>query len=117
MREFGTSIPSSATSLATAMRFVSSSRRSRKVSRPDVRLWIEGENGTGKELVARASRAMSGRNRSPYYAVNCATQAPGLIESELFGHEKGAFPGAVRLKKGRLELAAKERSFSMRSPK
>jgi DNA-binding NtrC family response regulator len=66
---------------------------------------IEGETGTGKDLVARLIHEMSPRQNEPFIVVNCAAIPEGLMESEMFGHEKGAFTGAVTAKPGRFELA------------
>lgn len=66
---------------------------------------ITGESGTGKELVAEAVQQLSPRRDKPYIKVHCASLSPSLLEDELFGHEKGAFTGAVAQKKGRFELA------------
>jgi two-component system NtrC family response regulator len=66
---------------------------------------VEGESGTGKELVAKSIHFNSSRREQPFIAVNCSALAENLLESELFGHEKGAFTGAVAMKKGRFELA------------
>ncbi len=77
----------------------------RKVAPSNATVLIEGESGTGKELVAKSIHFNSPRRNKPFIAVNCSALAESLLESELFGHEKGAFTGAVARKKGRFELA------------
>ena len=75
------------------------------VAPTDAWILIQGENGTGKELVAQTIHRMSKRNRKPLIEVNCAAIPEELIESELFGHEKGAFTGATTMKRGKFDLA------------
>jgi transcriptional regulator with PAS, ATPase and Fis domain len=76
-----------------------------KVAPTDATVLLSGESGTGKELAARAIHMNSRRAHKPFMAVNCAALAESLLESELFGHERGSFTGALVQKKGRLEVA------------
>src|SRR5207253_3106938 len=76
-----------------------------RVAPTDTSVAIQGESGTGKELIARAIHARSKRVDGPFIKVSCAALADTLLESELFGHEKGSFTGAVKRKLGRFELA------------
>jgi DNA-binding NtrC family response regulator len=77
----------------------------RKVARTQATVLIQGESGTGKELVARALHRESSRANAPFIRVNCAAIPENLIESEFFGHERGAFTGALNKREGRFELA------------
>ncbi len=83
----------------------------RDVGPTDVTTLIQGESGTGKELVAEALYKISGRSSRPFVVVNCGALPEGLLETELFGHVKGAFTGAIRDKMGRFEMANKGTIF------
>src|SRR4029453_16256582 len=78
----------------------------RRAARSTATVLVTGESGTGKELVARAVHVQSDRVAAPFVAVNCRALAPGVLESELFGHERGAFTGADRARGGLFERAA-----------
>jgi len=76
-----------------------------QISDTDVTVLIQGESGSGKEIVARAAHRLSTRREGPFVKVNCAALPPDLLESELFGYERGAFTGAVSRKPGKFEVA------------
>ena len=76
-----------------------------KVAKTSATVLIQGESGTGKEVAAKLIHDLSGRKTAPFIPVNCGAIPAELLESELFGHEKGAFTGAVSSRKGRFELA------------
>src|SRR5262249_7354583 len=82
-----------------------------KVSRTDASVLIVGESGTGKELVARAIHRHSSRKSGPFVPINCGAIPENLLESELFGHEKGSFTGAHIQRLGRVEMANKGTLF------
>lgn len=82
-----------------------------QVSASDTTVLLQGESGVGKELVAHAIHERSGRQKGPFVKLNCAALPASMLESELFGHEKGAFTGALQRRKGRFELADKGTIF------
>ena len=101
-----------------ATQFIGSSKASdevrrliEKVAGTDATVLLTGKSGTGKELAARMLHELSPRRKAPFIAINCAAITETLLESELFGHEKGAFTGAVGRKRGRFELAEKGTIF------
>jgi len=92
--------------IGRAPKFIAAVEDARKVASTGTTVLLTGESGTGKEVLARAIHQASPRAEGPFVALNCAALPETLIESELFGHERGAFTGADKLKRGRFELAA-----------
>ena len=86
-------------------RMVALDRMIRQVAPHDTTVLLRGESGTGKEMAARTIHDLSNRRHGPFVAINCGAIPSELLESELFGHEKGAFTGAIAMRKGRFELA------------
>jgi len=91
--------------IGTSEKMLQSINTIKKAAPTDITILIEGETGTGKELAAKAIHALSARSKKAFVAVNCAAIPKELIESELFGHEKGAFTGAVSAQAGKFEVA------------
>ena len=86
-----------------------------RVARTDASVVILGESGTGKELVASALHKTSARSEARLVAINCASIPENLLESELFGHERGAFTGAIKQTRGKFELAEKGTTLPRRN--
>ena len=82
-------------------------RKAAQVAATDTTVFLQGESGTGKEVLARFIHQSSPRSSAPFVAINCAALPEQLLESELFGYERGAFTGAVQPKPGQIEMAAK----------
>lgn len=85
-----------------------------KIAKSNASVLITGESGVGKEIIADAIFDLSNRNDKPFIKVNCAALSESILESELFGHEKGAFTGAISKKKADLNLLTKVQFFLMR---
>jgi len=100
-----TAIPPAEEIVGSSTAFQDVMDRVRLVARCDSVTLIQGETGTGKEMIARAIHRQSSRNGAPFIKLNCAAIPAALLESELFGHERGAFTGALAQSKGRFELA------------
>jgi len=88
-----------------------------RVARSDSTVLISGESGTGKEVLARYIHQQSTRADGPFIAINCAAIPDNMLEATLFGHEKGAFTGAIAAQPGKFELATAVPSSSTRSPR
>ena len=95
--------------IASSKKMLEISRTVEKIAPTDVTTLLQGESGTGKELIAKAIHSLSNRADQPFIAVNCAAIPENLLESELFGYEKGAFIGAVNTTRGKIEYAHRGR--------
>jgi two-component system response regulator AtoC len=104
--ELGWTMPKGRQLLGTSSAMQSVLRQIERVAASDSTVLISGESGTGKELVAQAIHTLSDRSQKPYVRMNCAAVPETLADSELFGHEKGAFTGSISKRPGRFELAA-----------
>src|SRR5262245_43670237 len=91
--------------LGSSARFRAALETVKVVAATDCTVLIEGETGTGKEGIARTIHELSSRRRQPFVAINCSAIPAALLESELFGHERGAFTGAIAARIGRFQLA------------
>ncbi|MDH5748086.1 MAG: PEP-CTERM-box response regulator transcription factor [Rhodospirillales bacterium] len=97
--------------IAASTEMLEACRMAERIAPSEVSVLLTGESGTGKELLARAVHELSSRNRFPFIAINCAAIPENLLESELFGHEKGAFTGAIKQTIGKIEHAGKGTLF------
>ena len=97
--------------IGSSQKVVELRRLIEKISKSDTTVLILGESGTGKDLTARAIHECSPRNSRPFIPVNCGAIPKDLLESELFGHKKGSFTGAISDRKGRFQLADKGTLF------
>jgi two-component system, NtrC family, response regulator HydG len=88
-----------------SQKFLKTLEQAKTVGHTDTSVLISGESGTGKELIAHSIHKVSARRYKPFVVVNCGALPPGLVESELFGHEKGSFTGAITKREGKFELA------------
>src|SRR5262245_34903685 len=105
VRESQASVPT-ATLIGTSPEWYAVLKRAGKVAATEATTCLQGESGTGKEVVARFIHRQSPRRRGPFIAINCAALPEQLLESELFGFERGAFTGAQQPKPGQIELAS-----------
>jgi len=105
MAPSGNSPKSFARQVGGSTQMVAMDRLIRQVAPHDTSVLLRGESGTGKEMAARTIHELSSRRHGPFVAINCGAIPSELLESELFGHEKGAFTGAIATRKGRFELA------------
>jgi len=100
--------------IASCQKMQELGRKIEKIAPTNVSALLLGESGTGKELFAKAIHGLSDRKEKPFVAVNCAAIPENLLESELFGYEKGAFTGASQQTKGKIEYANKGTFFLMK---
>jgi transcriptional regulator with PAS, ATPase and Fis domain len=108
----GAAVPTHGRMIGRSPAWQSVLTRALRVAATDATVFLQGESGTGKEVVARFIHQASPRKDGPFIAINCAALPEQLLESELFGYERGAFTGAHQFKAGQIELATEVCSFS-----